>query len=276
MSKIFFSDLDGTLLHNRRGVLLPSIDDEQAIKTFVESGNTFVVATGRTHHHIAKLMQNIDLPNTYGIAMNGAVITKNGEIIKSIPLLPKDVELIWDVVKKSHIKIDFAAIMLISGALFVRERTLYGWLIKNIYYRLRRRKQLMWRADTLAKLEATNRSIGKMFIHRKNKSEIEQLYQELNTKFGSKFAIFIVSPNEIEICEKTVDKFQAITYIVKLEQKEQTEIAFVGDSGNDLLALQKLENSYIMANADEKFREPQMKIVVTVADAINDFANQND
>jgi HAD-superfamily hydrolase, subfamily IIB len=276
MSKIFFSDLDGTLLHNRRGVLLPSIDDEKAIKTFVKSDNTFIVATGRAHHHILKLMQNIDVPCVYGIAMNGAVIIKDAEIIKCTPLPTKDIKLVWEVIKKSSAQIDLAALVLISGTLFVKERTLHGWLIKNIYYRLRRRKQLMWKFDTLEKLDATNRTVGKILIHSKKKSEIEKLYQELIAKFGSQFSIFIVGSNEIEICEKTVNKFQAVTYIAELEQKSLKEIAFVGDSGNDLLALQKLENSYIMANADEKFKEPQMKIVTTVAEAINDFAGKND
>ena len=71
--RVFFSDLDGTLLNNEKQV---SPRTRQAVDEFVRSGNAFVISTGRPHGSAIRLQEKFGLkyPGSYISAHNGALI----------------------------------------------------------------------------------------------------------------------------------------------------------------------------------------------------------
>lgn len=71
--KIFFFDLDGTLLNSQK-IVSPAT--KEALKTFTDSGNHFVICTGRALDNILQLQKKLSLfyPGTFLAAFNGAQI----------------------------------------------------------------------------------------------------------------------------------------------------------------------------------------------------------
>lgn len=98
--KILASDFDDTLyFHNDKERNLKNISK---IKTFVESGNLFIIVTGRNYSSIKKYINKFEIPYSYLICDDGAKIfdkydnclntTKLGNkaIDKIIPILTKE------------------------------------------------------------------------------------------------------------------------------------------------------------------------------------------
>ena len=66
---LFLSDMDGTLTYEGR----VSPENQAAIRFFQEEGGIFTIATGRPPMYIRRFLEQVE-PNTYVVAVNGAVI----------------------------------------------------------------------------------------------------------------------------------------------------------------------------------------------------------
>ena len=66
--KCLISDFDGTLYDNN------FINNLKSIKEFIDDGNIFVVATGRTFKNIKKKIVEAGIPYNYLICNNGLTI----------------------------------------------------------------------------------------------------------------------------------------------------------------------------------------------------------
>ncbi len=82
MPKIFFFDIDNTLLDHRTLTIPPSA--LKAIDALKREGHTVVIATGRSHGH-AKPFIDLVQPS-YAITQNGARILHGDKEVLSIPL----------------------------------------------------------------------------------------------------------------------------------------------------------------------------------------------
>ena len=73
MNKIFFSDLDGSLLTDDKRV---SPKTMEALSRFVEAGNTFAICTGRDINSSLSVYRNLglDIKGAYVVAYNGGQI----------------------------------------------------------------------------------------------------------------------------------------------------------------------------------------------------------
>ena len=82
MPRIFFFDIDNTLLDHHTFTIPPSA--LAAIAGLKQEGHTIVVATGRSYGHALPFIE--PLHADYVITQNGARILKNGQEVLSIPL----------------------------------------------------------------------------------------------------------------------------------------------------------------------------------------------
>ena len=74
MSKILFSDLDGTLLNDDKTI---SEENKNAIAETIKKGNYFVIATGRPFYAVTNIVKELGLnrPGGYVLSFNGGLIT---------------------------------------------------------------------------------------------------------------------------------------------------------------------------------------------------------
>lgn len=82
--------------------------------------------------------------------------------------------------------------------------------------------------------------------------------------------VTISSPFVIDIFPKETSKFNAIKLLAKIHNIQLDEIAFIGDSGNDVSVFKELKNSYCMDHARKDVKKYAPKIVQSVAEAIED------
>ena len=82
MPRIFFFDIDNTLLDHRTFSIAPST--LAAIETIKNKGHTVVIATGRSHEHARPFTEL--LQPSYTITQNGARILQGEDVVLSQPL----------------------------------------------------------------------------------------------------------------------------------------------------------------------------------------------
>ena len=73
MNKIFFSDIDGTLLTSDKKVTPKT---REALSNFVEAGNSFAICTGRDITSSLSVYRSLglDIKGAYVVAYNGGLI----------------------------------------------------------------------------------------------------------------------------------------------------------------------------------------------------------
>lgn len=83
MKKIFFTDLDGTLLDSQKQI---SRENREAIEAARTAGHSIVIATGRSTVNVIQQIKrlSLDQPGCYAITFNGSCIIRcdTGEIIR--------------------------------------------------------------------------------------------------------------------------------------------------------------------------------------------------
>ena len=78
-NKAFFFDIDGTLVHEKKGNLFVSDKNIQAIKDLRKHGYKTFIATGRTQGFIPEAV--LDLPMDGFITANGSVVRVGDRVI---------------------------------------------------------------------------------------------------------------------------------------------------------------------------------------------------
>ncbi|QIW10470.1 Cof-type HAD-IIB family hydrolase [Francisella sp. LA112445] len=78
-NKAFFFDIDGTLVHEKKGKLFVSDKNIQAIKELRKQGYKTFIATGRTQGFIPETV--LDLPMDGFITANGSVVSIGGKLV---------------------------------------------------------------------------------------------------------------------------------------------------------------------------------------------------
>ncbi|AIT08997.1 haloacid dehalogenase [Candidatus Francisella endociliophora] len=78
-NKAFFFDIDGTLVHEKKGQLFVSDKNIQAIKALRKQGYKTFIATGRTQGFVPQAV--LDLPMDGFITANGSVVRVKDELI---------------------------------------------------------------------------------------------------------------------------------------------------------------------------------------------------
>ena len=102
--KIFFVDLDGTLLSSKQTVLP---ETREAINKWLEAGNYFAISSGRPLLSVKEVItqNNLYHPNIFAIAFNGSLIynvSENKTVLKKTLSL-EDVSKISSLAKKNNI-----------------------------------------------------------------------------------------------------------------------------------------------------------------------------
>lgn len=267
----FFADLDGTLLHKTSSHLYPNIKNEHVIQNYTGAGNAFIMATGRGYRDIQTVAKNLNIPTEYAITNNGAMIYKNGNEIFSSTITSDQIDHIIATADSTNIKYNQVMLFTENSETYIKGHNFFGTIRRIGSAVKNKRKIKVWKENTIDKLLKRNLRFPKICFIIYNREAVVKLEDKLKAAFGNQLSIYCSSPFCLEICDADVDKANAIKLIMKRENLAMDQVAFVGDSGNDVCAFEQLEHTYVMDHANKRYKMNGTKAVDSVADAILDF-----
>ena len=133
LKKIFFTDIDGTLLNDKKE-LTP--ETRKVIEKISEAGHYMVLASGRPMMSVMEVGEQLGIPdnNLYYIGSNGGIVVEaaTGHVIMEKRLELKDVEYIFDVCEWV-----FIYILILIVQLYLRGRQRSWIFIRRLFICLR-------------------------------------------------------------------------------------------------------------------------------------------
>lgn len=228
MKKIFFFDIDGTLL-TEEGILPDST--KKSIIALKEQGHEVVLATGRAPYMFKELRKQLDI-NSY-IAFNGQLVTIHNKIIYSQTLEKDELLLVTKTADKHQHPIIYVDNHGMGASVEYNELIEESLKSINIY-------------DSVI-FDPTyykNRNIyqAMLFIEEEN----EHIYK---TKFNNTFNFVRWHPYSIDVDPVEGTKAQGIKKILDYENFSLNQAYAFGDALNDLDMLTLIPNSIAMGNA---------------------------
>jgi len=231
---IFATDLDGTFLTNFGASL--HIDAFDAVKAVKESGNHFVIATGRSYWWTEPLQKQLDSDDA-SIHFSGAIVhhPSNDNFDEFRSSLSK--ELMKKLVKELDV-----------------------WKIANSIQAVGRKYHAYWNnGDDLDKLFFNCYEL--IISFNKSKITTEEFTKRIENIIGKGYEIrgwnFDWTPNQsqIVISPKQTNKAVALKKIAKYYNIPQENVIYFGDNVNDLEALKWAGHSFAPANAKDIAKE---------------------
>ena len=223
--KVFFIDLDGTLLDVKTKVGYDiSIKNKEAMKKIEKKGIHIVISTGRSGVQAKKYLDQIDYD--YAVTGNGSVILKKDKIIKSIKIDLKQSMLLIDFAKKHGLvfKVD-------------DNREGYGafsFLQKFITKNRRFIPLPHFNLDL-------HKKYYKMVFWGKSRRKISKLRDLMEKQFSGVSLVLSSKGWIIEVTNKEATKGLANLYVANLLGiHNKYEMAHIGDSMNDYTVLGKM------------------------------------
>jgi Cof subfamily protein (haloacid dehalogenase superfamily) len=249
--KLICVDMDGTLLNSKHKI---SKISQSTLRKAHDMGVHVVISTGRTYVDAAAYSDLIGL-NSPIIACTGAIIKEkhgDGVIHKSVI----DEELckkLLKVFKKYKVKPIFNSVYKIyCGDLKLKIGIEYlkirGFINKNVKLNYIKDEEKWF---DVFKEEKNN--IIKCEIMNRNREKIHNLRKELENVSG--IEITNSSNYNIEITKKGTSKGQAIEILANYYNIKKEEIIAIGDSDNDLSAIEFAGMGVAMGNANEKLKK---------------------
>ena len=267
MIKMFISDLDGTLIYKAKNGLEPNERNKRQIEKLKEKKVEFAIATGRYDEHI-QIVENFIGQKNYRIGMNGGTIyDTEGNLIRESTFTYEEAGKIKKYIEKNYMnKINFLVLSTNKTRRFIK----YPGILKRIghYYRYEKPfKANLYRENLFSYLESEDEKIIKILINT-GKNTKYSIEEELKDYYKT-YEIAISGPYSMEICPIGNKKGIAIEEVMKLKNLKRDEVAFIGDSYNDLSGFQACEHSFAMSHADLEIRKNAKYTVEDVAEAID-------
>ena len=291
--KIFFLDLDGTLLTDEK---LISADTYSALKKFCEAGNVIAVNSGRPMKSITDTMKALKLDifkEAYAIAFNGAWIrnVKTGEDILKKTVSLEDTLKISGLARAKGLHCQtYSEDHILSSAeddeLFYYKRT-----VKLPYKILPSFPEGITEAPCkllTIKLFGEAADIGHelyleaMGIHPEKKLKrpgahyedtplpdvLKELADIVNTEYAGRVSALKSNPYFMEIFPADAGKGEAVHDLAKLLSVDIKDTLAAGDAENDISMLEAAGTGIAMFNAEESVKKAAD--VITLKDNNND------
>lgn len=237
--KYLFCDLDGTLIKD--AFISPSVIKK--IKKFVEIGNVFIIATGRSDFDIKHIIDNnLNIVSPYRVSENGNIIKNSQDEVVFLQKIP-NLEL-----------------QKIKDFLFFNTKVRIEIADGDFRYSEKNRPQEipMEYVDKFKIVTNLYDKIGteifpiSFLLHEDNEEYLFNLRDEINSNFVNLQAV-ITFKGTLEVFSNLASKGSAIQIICEMENISSiTENVFaVGDAGNDISMFKVLgkNNSFSMNSA---------------------------
>ncbi|ERK58600.1 Cof-like hydrolase [Gemella bergeri ATCC 700627] len=247
MKNLFVTDLDGTFVKNS---VFVEQDDLRAYHSAKKYGD-FSVATGRSVEEIKYIAEGDNIEVTDMIGFNGAVVTRQNEIIFEKHIQEKDLEDIFKYLKENK---------LIFDALDGKRR------IGNFNHE---KKDRLWNMELICVDNPFELLVGKTIYKinvRPCKEELNSHYEVMKKLFPN-VEIYKSGSTRMEITARGISKASGI----KLIKSGYNRIIALGDSGNDVDMFKIADISYCMSGAPKEVQQQATYVVESFAKAIEHF-----
>ncbi|MCP1224382.1 Cof-type HAD-IIB family hydrolase [Sebaldella sp. S0638] len=273
MIKLFISDLDGTLIHEPKTGIEPNERNVKAIRLLHENDIEFAVATGRFDYHILEIEGYIDSRN-YRIGLNGGTIyTKDNILIRENTFTYDVIDRLRNDIEKNYIKeLNYMVLQTVGAKRYIK----YPNFLKkmaNFYKYQRQFNAIHYSGDIVKELAERKEKIIKLLVSTDpaNKYTLQEILRERH----SDAEITISGPKSIEIGPKGNTKGNAIKMVMEKENLTENEVAFIGDSYNDVSGFEVCKYSFAMSHADDFIKSKAAFVVDSVADAVEKVLRVN-
>ena len=214
--KIFASDLDGTLLNDKKEISSLTLE---AVKRVKEENKMFIITTGRPYgEYVQNLKDKLNLNNDYVVVFNGAMVYYGQELIYSCPLSKQDIKDLDEFA--SHFNVN-THIFTTDNELHIKESNKYSNFVGET------NKSIIHYGDYNFKEDAIKFSIVA------DDDIIKDVINNIPDSFKKRFNIFRSYGFLLEFVNINVDKINAIKDICKKTNTSIDEVMTFGDEEND-------------------------------------------
>lgn len=220
--KILFSDYDNTLFRNEEEI----IKNLKYINEFINSGNMFVIASGRSYSDLLPELEKYNIPFHYLVLDNGAnIYDKDINLLYSFYIEDNISKSIYDLVKDNEYLI-----------------------IKNIYS-----------VDVKDSNYLSN--CTKMNFVFNNINEGYRLKEYIDNKYSNYVNAYLSLKSDrisLEIISNKTNKGNGVKLISELNNIDKDNIYVIGDNNNDIQMI-KMFNGYSVNTAIEELKMVSIK-----------------
>lgn len=236
--KIFFADLDGTLLNDEKVITDKTLT---ALCRFIEKGNKFAISTGRPVNSALEVFETlkISLEGSYIIAYNGAQIydceRKRTVFRAEVPL--ELIASIFELAEFYHIHCQtYTDTHIVSKA----ENECVKYYRKNIHM------PLIVTDNVLKKLSIPPCKV--MAIELQDHKRLEEFRLALEKEIGGKLKFQYSTPNYLEMFSADADKGAAVHILCDLMGIPYADSIAAGDEQNDISMIKAAGMGIAMCN----------------------------
>lgn len=238
--KLFFIDLDGTTLDNKKGINhVMSLENLKAIKEAKQDGKKIIVSTGRSWESSSKFIKLIKCE--YAVIYNGAqVVTQEGKVILNHTLTTRQILLILEIAQKEKLVLKFDGDSKGYGTFSFIQR----FLCKKFGF-----------TPVLGFHIDLQKQYKKVLIWGKTKWKMQKLVDKIKQKIDNISIVTSAKGWIIEITALGATKGQSNAYVSKLLNIDPKFTAHVGDSMNDSTTIGHVGSLIVMKNGDKQLKK---------------------
>lgn len=220
--KILFSDYDNTLFRNEEEI----IKNIKYINEFINSGNMFVIASGRSYSDLLPELEKYNIPFHYLVLDNGAnIYDKDINLLYSFYIEDNISKSIYDLVKDNE---------------YLIIKNIYSVDIKDCNYLS---------------------NCTKMNFVFNNINEGYRLKEYVDNKYSNYVNAYLSLKSDrisLEIISNKTNKGNGVKLISELNNIDKDNIYVIGDNNNDIQMI-KMFNGYSVNTAIEELKMVSIK-----------------
>lgn len=235
MKKIIASDYDRTFYVNDEDIQ----KNKDAVDEFINLGNKFIIATGRSYYDLMKKVNQYNIVYDYAIINHGAtILNKENEPIYNLPM---DNSII------SQLKND-----------------------------LELEKSIDWFccSELESRVDFEHKDLTKINVKYETKKKSIEMNEKINQKYSDFVTSYNITSSSIEIVSNKTDKSKAIKMIANNVEVENSNIYTIGDGYSDIQMIKDF-NGYCMQESVEELKDTALGQCKSVSELVNKVININ-
>lgn len=235
MKKIIASDYDRTFYVNDEDIQ----KNKDAVDEFINLGNKFIIATGRSYYDLMKKVNQYNIVYDYAIINHGAtILNKENEPIYNLPM---DNSII------SQLKND-----------------------------LELEKSIDWFccSELESRVDFEHKDLTKINVKYETKKKSIEMNEKINQKYSDFVTSYNITSSSIEIVSNKTNKSKAIKMIANNVEVENSNIYTIGDGYSDIQMIKDF-NGYCMQESVEELKDTALGQCKSVSELVNKVININ-